>query len=390
MEQLNYKTRKPHIYGYEEIKEETNRRKREALALINSQPLTKFYTLQRSKAGAYICPICGSGTGQNHTGALSIDDNNRVTCFALNCFGSNRSQGTDTAGALAIIEGVELSDVLEKYAGFNWRETFREIKTELYSTGKIERTATQSLQEVRAGELEPPVKEEAEEIRHDYTDFILKCFDNLKKSPQAQAYLLRRGLNKKTIERNKLGLYIDKEKKGYIVLPYSGGFYYILRRIRTDDPGKKYRKPKTSEAGREPLHHPEYLLKNEPVIICEGYFDALSIEQAGNCRAIPLNGTGAPGRLVKVIEELNSKTPFIIALDNDKKTDGSNPGQEGQKRLVEVLKELGHPYIEYNIQGEAKDANELLVKDPDQLTSNIKKAIKALEDQVNILGSEGH
>ena len=71
---------------------------------INGRPLTDFVPLELSrKAGRdmYICPVCGSGTGKNGTGAFHIyQDSNRVFCYARNCF---PDKGEDTLGALRII-----------------------------------------------------------------------------------------------------------------------------------------------------------------------------------------------------------------------------------------------------------------------------------------------
>ena len=40
---------------------------------INRQPLTAFVNLEKSRGKQmYCCPVCGSGTGPNHTGALRL------------------------------------------------------------------------------------------------------------------------------------------------------------------------------------------------------------------------------------------------------------------------------------------------------------------------------
>jgi len=86
---------------------------------INGRPLTDFISLERSaKAGRnmYKCPVCGSGTGRNGTGALHIyPDSRRVFCYAGGCFSD---KGEDTLGALRIIWQCEETEALER-AGYS-------------------------------------------------------------------------------------------------------------------------------------------------------------------------------------------------------------------------------------------------------------------------------
>lgn len=73
--------------------------------------------LQRARHGSYICPICGSGTGSNATGALSVLDTPtgaRWKCFAC-------GSGGDIVDLFAERDGISLAEaraaVLEKYGG---------------------------------------------------------------------------------------------------------------------------------------------------------------------------------------------------------------------------------------------------------------------------------
>ena len=85
---------------------------------INGRSLTDFVGLKVSrKAGPnmYICPICGSGSGKNGTGAFHIyPDSKRVFCHSQNCFSE---KGEDTLGALKIIWKCDETEALER-AGY--------------------------------------------------------------------------------------------------------------------------------------------------------------------------------------------------------------------------------------------------------------------------------
>ena len=84
-----------------------------ARAALNKFDLDQVYPIRKSSYGAYICPICGSGTGRHRTGALTIYRNShRVICYAGNCFGE---RGEDTLGALRIITGKTETEVLLQY-----------------------------------------------------------------------------------------------------------------------------------------------------------------------------------------------------------------------------------------------------------------------------------
>ena len=61
---------------------------------------------------------------------------------------------------------------------------------------------------------------------------------------------------------------------------------------------------------------------------------------------------------------------LILALDND------DAGIRTADSLKTALKDLGVLFIEYNIAGEYKDANEMLVKDKYGLKNNIEEALK--------------
>ena len=150
---------------------------------INGRPLTDFVPLEMSrKAGRnmYKCPVCGSGTGRNGTGALHIyPDSRRVFCYSRNCFSD---KGEDTLGALRIIWHCEETEALER-AGYT-------IDKETPAPAHQENKKHQEHQERPAA---------------DYSLFYRKWHEDLKTSPEALEYLHGRGITDDSIERFNLG-----------------------------------------------------------------------------------------------------------------------------------------------------------------------------------------
>lgn len=189
--------------------------------------------------------------------------------------------------------------------------------------------------------------------------YIEKCKNNIAKTD----YFTKRGLTMETIERCNLG-YDEKEEA--VVIPYSKALEYYQRRSVNE---KKFYKPKTEEAGEEPLYNAFALrLKTrKPVFIVESAICAMSIIQCGGM-AVALNGTGAT-KLYNMIKGKKPLGSLILCLDND------DPGRENTIKIKNKLQEMDVKYLIMNIADECKDPNELLMKDPKRLQDNIARAI---------------
>jgi len=107
----------------------------------------------------------------------------------------------------------------------------------------------------------------------------------------------------------------------------------------------------------------EYLIKGSdvpPIIfICEGIYDALSIETVGGS-AVAITGTGT-GRLKSICKTFRPKTTFVISLDND------GAGQKAIDNLTRDLDLLNVRYIIRQAPKPYKDFNECLQHDPELL-----------------------
>ena len=211
-------------------------------------------------------------------------------------------------------------------------------------------------------------------------------------SPEAMKHYTDRGISAALIERYKLGYsaggynallkaYPDHQsqsRKAHLytyVLPYldeAGRYTYftseIADRKQTDEYNKKYRKITKGDSGlAAPIFNERYLKKDAPpvIFICEGIYDALSVEEAGY-KAIAFVGT-AHRRFLELCKYYQPKTTFVISLDND------TAGEKAIKAVKEGLKELGLHYIT-RVAEEAKDFNEALTNDRAAFTSFIQKA----------------
>lgn len=195
------------------------------------------------------------------------------------------------------------------------------------------------------------------------SDYIKRCQFDIGKTD----YFEHRGLSKGTIRKFCLGY--DEYRKS-VVIPYSSKFTYYQTRGTEQ---KVFFKPKTEDAGAEPLFNIEAMrLRNkEPIFVVESPICAMSIYQGGG-NAISTCGTGG---WKKVVEEVKKKRPlggFIICMDNDE------AGEKAAKELFDALYALGIQTIRFNIAGDKKDPNELLMSSPKKLEENIKSAKLAL------------
>lgn len=194
-------------------------------------------------------------------------------------------------------------------------------------------------------------------------DYIKRCLADISKTD----YFEKRGLDKATIRRFLLGY--DATRKA-VVIPYSSKMEYYQTRGTEE---KTFYKPRTEDAGAEPLFNIAAMMQKhrEPIFVVESPICAMSIAQSGG-NAVSTCGTGG---WKKVVEQVKQKKPmggFIVAMDNDE------PGRKASQLLFDELTNLGVQTIEFNVAGECKDPNELLMANPKKLESNVKAAKLAL------------
>ena len=321
---------------------------------INARPLTDFYSLERSPQGTtnqFICPCCGSGTGKNHTGALTFfQDTKRVCCFNPVC--DLGGKGQDTLGALRILWNCTEQEVFERtgYAA----DTPEPIRSKTPATEPT--TAAPAA-------LEPP---------RDLTDYYRECQTRLNDT-RAISYLQARGISLETASRYGIGFDPAADPAGShhpeprIICPTSST-HYVGRAINPNIQ-KGYAKM-NNKGGTPSIFNARALHDNsiKRVFVTEGFFDALSILEAG-AAAIALNSASNAEKLIEHLEKHRTKATMILCGDNDP------AGHKALETMRAGFKRLNISYVDADINNGHKDPNEALTAD--------RAAFVAAIDQLN-------
>lgn len=306
---------------------------------------------RRAGHNMYKCPLCGSGSGRgrNSDGAFSITKDGK----AWKCFSCN--QGGDIFTLIALHENItDFKDQAQRAADVTG------VRLDLgYKPGPKKDFAE--------------VKQE--KIKGRYKDYIECC----KAAASKTDYFTRRGFGADIVERFSLGY---DESRGVIVIPYDrDGSYYLTRSIE----GKTFRKPKSDDAGVEPIYNKAALYDGgKPCFVTESPIDAISLIAAGGgkCNAVSLGGTGHR-KLIEAVEKQRPTCALVLSFDAD------GPGQKATALAAEELKALGVPFTIANYSLDAypdeqrKDANDFLRGNPTQLTADIEANIEELERLAN-------
>ena len=209
-------------------------------------------------------------------------------------------------------------------------------------------------------------------VQKDLTELFNKCNARLKET----SYLQDRGISEAVANKFNIGFDANFNKNGIqeaLIIPTSP---YTYEARNTDKECKKenrYRK-----VGATQLFNTQACTTNKPVFVVEGVIDALSLIEA-NCEAVGLGSVNNTGKFLEFLKSLPNPLTLILCLDNDE------AGQKGTAELKEGLDAIGFKYIDGNLYGDCKDANELLQKDRATLEARIKQAE---EEAINLQEAE--
>lgn len=317
-----------------------------------------------SKQG-YICPICGSGSGNKGTG-ITTKDGIHFTCWA-GCFSNS-----DIIDIIGMEQGLteyrdklnaaarELNITIDDSSGFTLR---------YQNQDKTERNTQQSIHN-NTYTIRP-----TEEAEPDYTDFFLQANKNITGTDY------HRGLSLDTLNRFKIG-YVESWKhpkapqapaSPRLIIPTSK-HSYLARDTRAEltEDQKRYSK---SKVGKVRIFNSKSLAAaTQPIFIVEGEIDAMSIIEVGG-EAIGLGSLGNVSRLLTMLEQSRPLQPVIICLDNDDNQKAQENVAKALGRLKEGLKRLNIPFSEEDIAKPYKDANEALQADRAAFIAAVEKAI---------------
>ena len=301
----------------------------------------------------YLCPLCGSGTGSNHTAAFKLRDNGeKGHCFSCDFDG-------DIYDLIGARDGLSRSDAT-RAAIAKYGET--SPKSSAPPPPRKESAPATTPKE------QPPARDLHGEIR--------RFHEAIGGSP-GETYLNGRGITAESIERFMLGYDAQRQQ---VIIPYNRrGSYYGMRNIASNAT-HPHDKPSGVPA---PLFNSAALYGSKPCFVVESPLCAISIMQEGGA-AVALGGTNV--RLLQA--EIDKKRPealLLLSLDNDEpKPDGRRPGQDAQQQLAEWLEERGVPYANVDIVGECKDPNQALQQDPEAFRARIAAVEEAYSNQQDI------
>lgn len=306
---------------------------------------------------AYVCPICGSGTGRNKTGAFTITkDGLKWKCFACD-------RGGDTLDLIGYLEDID------DYSAKVTRAA------ELFNLD-IEAPAEYQNQDTQTNMHTDTTTQKTE------TSYI-SFYKQANKNIQATNYPEKRGLSKAILDRFKIG-YVESWKhpnapenvptSPRLIIPVTKTSY-LARDTRENIPDyqEAYAKAKV---GSSDIFNGRAFIDDldKPIFIVEGEIDALSIMEVGGV-AVGLGSTSNTNKLVDELKDKKLERPLILALDND------SAGRRAQDELAKLLQDKKIPYITAELTTkDVKDPNDMLVRDRGALEARVEKAISETRD----------
>ena len=315
----------------------------------------------------YVCPLCGSGEGHNHTGAFSIDRKNPTRWKCFSC-----GESGDIFDLIGAVENIQ-----EPLAQLQRAGELYGITIDGRSTAQEDFSSSSSVaQNQDRNEQYTHMNIHTDTYTHEHEEGHIPYYRECQARLKETDYHTRRGISEEVATRYMLG-YESNFTKGTggtvwqaLIIP-TGRNSYVARNTAPHVSEKhRYRNVGPSI----PFNSKALQTATKPIYIVEGELDALSIIEVGG-EAIGLGSTSNVDLFINnYVKKQHPTQPFILALDNDDK------GQEAQGKLEKKIAELGLAYYIYNPAGEHKDANEALLADREAFTLAVAQAEKLEEE----------
>ena len=307
-------------------------------------------TERSPKAGphAYVCPLCGSGTGPKGTGAFMLDPSK--DCTTWHCFSCD--------------SGGDLFDLIGLMGGIDSKADFPRV------LGEAREMFGRGLNvDSRAVSVRPRgIPAKPAEPERDYPAYLTECRAAI---DGGMAYLQGRGFAAETVAR--FGLGYDAAQNA-ITIPVNNSRHAYAARYLDPDAPHRYK-----SHGRLDVFNVADLYKGEPCFVVEGQFDAMSIVQAGG-RAVAIMGSNV-NALYKQLEERKPPATLIIAMDADE------PGRKKADDMAKRLDALKIPHVTATWTVEGKDANERLGDDPEGFGRDVAANVARAAAQAGSVGT---
>lgn len=317
---------------------------------------------ERSKKGnkkAFVCPLCGSGTGKSGTGAFTITpEGNSWKCFACD-------KGGDTLDLIGYVEGID------------------DYNSKLTRAGELFNLdidmATEYQNQSKSGQVADTHSSIHTSVDGDYIEFYKKANSNIGNT----TYAKDRGLSDSILSRFKIGFVEDWKHPNApenvtgsprLIIPVTQTSY-LARDTRKDIPEYQKQYAKTKVGGSNIFNGRAFIEHGDrPIFVVEGEIDALSIMEVGGL-AIGLGSTSNTKKLAELVKGKELTRPLILALDNDPR------GKKAQEQLEGFLQAQKTPYTVAKLtEGTAKDPNEMLVRDRVAFEKLVEEAVKNARD----------
>lgn len=332
----------------------------------------KGHTIKKvgSNYGVSPCPLCNKG------------DNHFRINPSTNLY--NSFNGCTTGGSIIDLikqleNKTEAETIKELYilAG----EDYEQQKQEYLQGNKQVQTPTKQNENTTQNNIIP--EEQKAEVKQ-YID--TNCTPEAEQ--QAIKTLSSRCIEKEIISKYKVFIGKDMMNNNRVIIPILENGEYTAYIGRAIDNTNKYKY--INSKGKMTAFNIDYI-KQQPgtdktIYICEGVFDALSLEQAG-VKAIAINSVQQYNNTfiskVKSHIQTASQYTYILSLDNDE------PGQENTKKIIQELAKLKITSKILTIPEQYKDVNEwYIASNKGEFNRAIKQNIKDIELQQEQLTEE--
>lgn len=300
----------------------------------------------------YVCPICGSGSGEKGTGMKRDPKHtDHMKCFACGFYG-------DMIELLATRDGLKNAGYIDqlKHACQLYNIELDSAKDDF-----LPQTTPQPAPSL-TGPKDKPLKDYS--ANYQIWKTALKECD----------YLTQRGISEFVQDAKDIGFCkAFKNGRDALIIP-NGPHSYIARFL--DDGAEKYNK-----AGPNTLYNADALEMaynfDTPCFVVEGEIDALSFIELVHFNVVALGSATNYRKLIEALKNIEEgRRPFLVlALDNDQ------AGQENTLKLREELDKLGADYIAPSkLYGNFKDANECLLNEREAFDTRIEALNKSPEE----------
>lgn len=336
---------------------------------------------REGKRQGWICPCCGSGSGQNGTGLDFIEDKKIFYCHP-------EDKGRDIITLWAVANGLDIQrdfiNILKQMCDIV-HISYDDVKNDNYNT--IPKTQNKPITADNTEQQKDEVEDEAQKEKN--RECIIKAQANFSENCEAMQYLQCRGLKYSTCK--KYGLGFDTYYKS-VIIPTSESSY-IYRSINSKDRG--------NSKGNQHIFNEEILFQiiakndlKQYLFICEGWADSLSLLD-NECQSIALNSTNNSKKFLEIItknkntfdKDFKDNFVFLLALDND------NAGKQATAFLMEEFKKLGlkcfdvTSYLVAYGGNNYKDVNEAYIDNKEEFIKRVTRIDKAnsVEEIENVL-----